>query len=359
MAFITVNPVVVGDRTQKPHYDAVFDNAVWLRNSVLGVAGAVTEHIGTVGAPIFDKITINNAIALALADSDIVGVRAGLSGSVGAATVGLYGKTSGTPGYALLACGHADLAPGTSDIDFFEYSTTGINMRMRLTSAAWISYVGKVLRDINTGYLEIAAGTSGALVNGGTQYSGDSSGASYTAYNAIRSGTVWDWHVVGGSAVARLDATGQLQLYNSAASSLYANFAPVARTFDLRDSGGTVTFFADAANQIMTVGDTTSLWAKIDPQGAIFGAGPEIYLGNSTSSDAIIFHDVIAKRLYLGVLNGAAKAHMLSVRLNGANGYITVPTGTTGAGMAAANGSIWFDGTNIIGRAGGVDVIIA
>ena len=140
---------------------------------------------------------------------------------------------------------------------------------------------------------------------------------------------------------------------------MYANFAPVGRTFDLRNSGGTVTFYADAANQIVTVGDATSLWAKIDPQGGVFGAGPEIYLGNSVSNDAIIVHDAVAKRLYLGVLNGAATAHMLSVRLNGANGYITVPTGTTGAGMAAANGSIWFDGTNIIGTAGGVDVIIA
>ena len=358
MAFITVNPVVVGARTQKPHYNAVFDNTVWLRNSVLGVAGAVAEHIGTVGAPIFDKMTINNAIALALTDSDLLGLRAGLSGSIGAPTVALYGKTSPYPGRALLGCGHDDLASGASNIDFLEYSTTGTNMRMRLTSAAWINYVGKIVRDINTGYLDIAAGTTGALTDGGTIYSGASSGASYTAYNAIRSGTAWSWDVVGGGSVAYLRSTGQLWLYNSATSSLYANFEPVGRTFDLRNSSGTVTFFADAANQIMTVGDT-SLWVKTDPQGGVFGVGPEIYLGNSAYNDAVIVHYALLNRMYLGVLNGTALAHMLSVSLNGANGYITVPTGTTGSGMAVVNGSIWFDGTNIIGRAGGVDVIIA
>jgi len=263
MAYTSVNPVSVGDETKKSHYDTVFDNTAWLRDSVLGVgAGSIGEHIGATNAPIFDDFKLNNTIGLALADTDLNGFRAATT-SVNSAGWLAYSKNNlSAPGRLVLVSGAEGMTTGGTymHVVMQEASGAGILTNMaKFDTSGWTNYTGFINRDIKS-TLALVAGPTGLSTDSGINLT------QTDHEHRVPSGGRMIVTTLAGTTRAAFYDTGQFSFVNTAGNTYFLS-TPGSYQVLGRDSAGTTRYVFDATNKLIKVGATSGDYIEIDGAG--------------------------------------------------------------------------------------------
>ena len=293
MAYVSTNPVSVGDQTKKPHYDQVLDNTTWIHDTLLGVSGDAGTRLGAASAIVIEGMTWYNVIAYAAADTDQIGVSAGTSGITGAGWRA-YGQSHGTlPGALELVAGNSNMATGgaTMYIRMFERSTSGSIDIARFAKGAVTWYTNVLQRDIDTGTLQLSGGAGTPAAKGGLVLAGPSFSGAYGAQLLLASGRYLDIYSIGSSAtVARILDTGQVNLYNGGNVRAIMTSASGYGLVDLRDSAGGTTVYLDSSTGQIRSGTSTGDRVYLDDNYSAFlvatNGGGSFTLGGSTTGSS-------------------------------------------------------------------------
>lgn len=182
MAYISGNPVSIGDLTKKPQYDQVYDNSAFIHDSILNLAGDGSTRIGdgsgvdinTADLRMDSKAVLNNISIGAFAENQKIGINA-TALAHNAAGIRAYGDTN-SGDVELWAGGPGANFEDRGDIGFFSgdsaAGTDKILARFRAFGTTPTGSYDLQLSSVNFGAITSGAATGPVTLIGGDRTNG-------------------------------------------------------------------------------------------------------------------------------------------------------------------------------------------